>query len=208
MTEPPGPLLASGRAADVYDLGDGTVLRRYRSGRHDLEFEAKVMRHVADTGYPVPAVHSVEGNDLVMERIDGITMFDRLTAAPWTLPVHARTLARLQQRLARIPAPSWIFSEADASRPPQSMLHLDLHPMNVMLSPDGPVVIDWTNAAGGPAGFDAAITHVRVTTFATSSLTDRIGQQLFARTFRRVRGRRLVDGYREAACDHLLADAG
>ena len=27
----PGPLLASGRAADVFDIGDGKVLRRYRA---------------------------------------------------------------------------------------------------------------------------------------------------------------------------------
>ena len=33
-------------------------------------------------------------------------------------------------------------------------LHFDLHPLNVILSPDGPVVIDWTNACRGPAGTD------------------------------------------------------
>ena len=37
MTDEPGPLIASGRAADVYDLGDGTVLRRYRTAHPDLE---------------------------------------------------------------------------------------------------------------------------------------------------------------------------
>ncbi len=33
--------------------------------------------------------------------------------------------------------------------PPQGDLpmgHLDLHPLNVLMSPDGPVVIDWSNA--------------------------------------------------------------
>ena len=30
---PPGPLIGSGRAADVYALGDGKVLRRYRFAR-------------------------------------------------------------------------------------------------------------------------------------------------------------------------------
>ena len=56
----PGPLLGHGRSADVYDLGDGTVLRRYRPAavRGGLvEREAMVMRHLADSGFPVPAVH-------------------------------------------------------------------------------------------------------------------------------------------------------
>ena len=38
------------------------------------------------------------------------------------------------------------------------MLHLDLHPLNVLMGPDGPVVIDWTNARPGPPGLDVAMT--------------------------------------------------
>jgi aminoglycoside phosphotransferase (APT) family kinase protein len=40
------------------------------------------------------------------------------------------------------------------------VLHLDLHPANVMLAPTGPVVIDWCNAEDGPAGLDVALTAV------------------------------------------------
>ena len=40
--------------------------------------------------------------------------------------------------------------------PPESILHLDFHPDNIMLSPDGPVVFDWTNATIGPAAADVA----------------------------------------------------
>ena len=36
--------------------------------------------------------------------------------------------------------------------------HLDLHPDNVVLTVDGPVVIDWSNAAVGVSGLDAANT--------------------------------------------------
>ncbi len=36
-------------------------------------------------------------------------------------------------------------------------MHLDLHPGNVMLTPAGPVVIDWSNAAAGPPGADVAM---------------------------------------------------
>ncbi len=39
-----------------------------------------------------------------------------------------------------------------------TLTHLDLHPDNVVLTHDGPVVIDWTNSAIGLAGLDAANT--------------------------------------------------
>ncbi len=205
--EPPGRLLASGRAADVYDLGDGTVLRRYRRHDADVELEVRVMRHVASHGFRVPEVHRGEGRDLVMERVDGPTMLESLEAAPWKLLWHARLLAKLQRRLAKIEAPSWLLaSSADRARR-SSVLHLDLHPMNVILSPrHGPTVIDWTNAAGGPPGFDAALTYVEVATYQVSGARDRIGQKAFVETFRRLRGQQLLDPFIVAACDHRLAD--
>ena len=58
------------------------------------------------------------------------------------------------------------------------MLHLDLHPMNVILSPrQGVYVIDWTDAAAGPAGFDGAFGYVEMATVTLpdDSSTSRIG---------------------------------
>ncbi len=212
MNDEPGPLLASGRAADVFDIGDGKVLRRYRplqSGEtHDALLEARIMGHVRERGYPVPEVHRTEGADIVMDRIDGPTMLEALEAAPWKVVWHARVLARLQRRLARIAAPGWLLADSADSDRAHSVLHLDLHPMNVILSPRGPVVIDWTNAAGGPGGFDAALTYVEIMTFATEGVVDRVGQQVFARSFRWFRGRRVIAPYLAAACDHRLADRG
>jgi aminoglycoside phosphotransferase (APT) family kinase protein len=210
MADPPGPLIASGRAADVFDLEDGTVLRRYRGdGREtgvEVDVEARIMRHVAGHGYPVPTVHSAEGSDIVMDRVDGPTMMQRLEASPWKVLRYARMLADLQRRLARIEAPAWMLADSvDASRP-QSVLHLDLHPMNVILSARGPVVIDWTNAAGGPEGFDGALTYVEISTWGAESPAERVGQQVFARAFRRSRGRRMIDAYVTVACEHRLAD--
>jgi aminoglycoside phosphotransferase (APT) family kinase protein len=40
------------------------------------------------------------------------------------------------------------------------ILHLDLHPDNVMLTSRGPVLIDWRNAAEGPPDLDLAVTAV------------------------------------------------
>ena len=209
MTDAPGPLIGSGRAADVYDLGDGTVLRRYRGTHHDVEREAEVMRYVRSQGFPVPEVYSASGTDLVMERIEGRTMMSILVDAPVKVLSHARLLARLQAALAEIVAPDWLMAPGwQADREADRVLHLDLHPMNVMIAPAGPVLIDWTNAAGGPPGFDAALTSVVIQTYDMTDLTERIGQQVLVRAFQRARGRRLLAPYLAAACDHRLADAG
>jgi aminoglycoside phosphotransferase (APT) family kinase protein len=42
------------------------------------------------------------------------------------------------------------------------LLHLDLHPENVLLGAAGPVVIDWTNATAGPPLADVAQTWVLI----------------------------------------------
>ncbi len=38
------------------------------------------------------------------------------------------------------------------------LLYLDLHLENVLMTRDGPVVIDWTNAEHGPPEIDVAMT--------------------------------------------------
>jgi aminoglycoside phosphotransferase (APT) family kinase protein len=141
-----GALLAAGRDADVYELDAGRVLRRYRAGG-DVAGEAAIMRHVAEHGYPVPAVHAAEGPDLVLERLTGPTMADALRAGDLAIDAGAAMLADLLARLHAVPA----------SGPALSILHLDLHPENVMLTARGPVVIDWRNAAEGPAELDVAL---------------------------------------------------
>jgi aminoglycoside phosphotransferase (APT) family kinase protein len=47
------------------------------------------------------------------------------------------------------------------------LVHGDFHPENVLLSPRGPVVIDWSNASRGEAADDVALTWAIL---ATSSI--------------------------------------
>jgi aminoglycoside phosphotransferase (APT) family kinase protein len=107
-------------------------------------------------------VHELRAADteLVMDRIDGPLMLDVLFAPPWELPTHMRTLADLHDRLHEIPAPDWLPQMPDGG---DRLLHLDLHPLNVMLTGSGPVVIDWTNAARGDGLSDVAATYVLLT---------------------------------------------
>ena len=155
----PGPLLARGRDADIFECGPGLVLRRSRN-RRSMSDEARTMSYLYDAGYPVPRVEEVsdDGVELVMERIDGPTMVESLGRAPWKVRTHARMLADLHKRLHAIEAPAFLppAPVGEGNR----MLHLDLHPLNVLLGPSGPVVIDWTAASLGDPAVDVGLAWV------------------------------------------------
>lgn len=143
-------LLASGRDADVFALDDHRVLRRYRGGG-DTAREAAVMAYLARLGFPVPAVHDARGPDLVMERLDGETMLAAMIAGRLDTVAGVRLLVDLHDRLHALPA-------RIGAHPGDRVLHLDLHPDNVMLTVRGPVVIDWRDSDEGPADRDVAMT--------------------------------------------------
>lgn len=178
-----GRLLASGRDGDIFEFGPDRVLRRARD-RRTIEPEARVMEYVAAQGLPVPAIHEVRagGTEIVMDRIVGPTMLGAVTRRPWTMPRHARVLADLHRQLHALDAPDWLPRLADGG---DRVVHLDLHPLNVLYGPSGPVLIDWTNAAGGCAETDLAQTWMILAAADTSDqgLVARLGtplQALFA----------------------------
>jgi aminoglycoside phosphotransferase (APT) family kinase protein len=160
MTTEPGRLVASGRDGDIFEFGPGLVLRRARSGRV-IDHEARAITYAREHGYPVPAIHDVRagGTEIVMDRIDGPMMMDAMIRRPWLMGHYARMLADLHDRLHVIPAPDWVRVVDAGDR----LIHLDLHPMNVMITESGPVVIDWSNAARGQALTDVATTVVLLT---------------------------------------------
>jgi aminoglycoside phosphotransferase (APT) family kinase protein len=149
---PPGAEpFAAGRDADVYSLDESWVLRRYRSG-YPVRDEADYMRWVAKYDYPVPAVRQVDGPDMVIERLTGPTLADAAIAGDVSPAELGLMHADLHRRLHAIPAPNGTHG--------QVVMHGDLHPLNVILTSYGPVVIDWRNAEVGPAEFDIAMTAI------------------------------------------------
>jgi aminoglycoside phosphotransferase (APT) family kinase protein len=122
--------------------------------------EARTMAFVQEKGYPVPAIHEIsdDGLDLVMERIDGVSMVEAIGKAPWTVRRQAATLAELHLQLHEIEAPDFLPTSSLGSG--DKVLHLDLHPLNVMVGPKGPVVIDWPNARRGDPAVDVALAWV------------------------------------------------
>ncbi|MFE7622096.1 phosphotransferase [Streptomyces sp. NPDC057509] len=148
-----GQLLGSGRDADVYELDEAWVLRRYRAGM-DASRELPVMSYLSASGYPVPRLGpqppSARPGDLVLQRLHGPTMLESLLSGAVGAEEGAALLAGLLADLHTVPARL-------SPDPEDRVLHLDLHPDNVILTADGPVVIDWSNTEEGTPALDRAM---------------------------------------------------
>ena len=183
--EPIGPKLAEGRDAEIYEHGPGRVIRLARDGR-SLAAEADVMRFAGERGYPVPGVYEAGEGYLVMDRLTGPTMLASALRHPYRIGTYGHMLAQLHIQLHEIEAPGWLTTEADAKG--DSLLHRDLHPLNVLMTKEGPVVIDWANAARGDPAYDVADTWVL---FATADAPGNslqrslaaVAQRIFLRNF-------------------------
>ncbi|MEU4241470.1 phosphotransferase [Actinoplanes sp. NPDC026619] len=156
---------AAGREADVFALGDDRVLRRYRNGT-DVAREAEVMEYVGGLGFPVPRVYAAQGADLVMERLDGPTLAQAALTGELSIPDGVAILTDLLRRLHDLPP----RGGGSAGSSADTIVHLDLHPENVLLTRRGPVVIDWCNAGDGVSDLDTALSALILAQVAIGSI--------------------------------------
>jgi tRNA A-37 threonylcarbamoyl transferase component Bud32 len=148
----------------VFALDEQRVLRRYRDGS-EVSAEVPVMTHVASFGFPVPRIYQAEGTDLVMERFAAPTMLQALLSRRTRPVIAAALLLSLHRQLHGLPPRL-------SGDPGTRILHLGLHPGNVILSHGGPVVIDWRNSAEGPPDLDLAVSALILAQAAASGADD------------------------------------
>jgi aminoglycoside phosphotransferase (APT) family kinase protein len=104
-------LVARGREAEVWDVGDRAVLKLYldASNRRGATQEASVLSALRAMGLPVPAVIEeivLDGRPgLVIERVPGPDMLTTLGRRPWLILRAGPALARAQVAVNDVPAP-------------------------------------------------------------------------------------------------------
>jgi tRNA A-37 threonylcarbamoyl transferase component Bud32 len=164
------------------------VLRRYRPEEPcDTEHEAAVMRAAAAGGAPVPEVFEVHPDALVLERVNGPTMLAEIERRPWRFAAFGRKLGRIHRTVL------------DAG-----VVHRDFHPLNIIVSPSGPVVIDWSNGGEGDPMADVAFSQVIL---ATSDADFPRWLESIGRALRRRFVSAYLDGVGERPGPNLLAAA-
>jgi aminoglycoside phosphotransferase (APT) family kinase protein len=167
------------------------------------------MRVARAARYPAPEVYAAEGPDIVMERVHGRSLIADMVRRPWMIRAHAATLVELHHRLHVIDAPIAFPTPVGAGT---ALLHLDLQPENVMLTADGPVVLDWEWAARGPAPADLAHTVLQLDTSEVPGSRSRrmaasVGRHVFTRRFIELAGGRPpLEAHLDGVATYRLAE--
>lgn len=137
----------------------------------------RVYGTVFEDGAPGIIYERIEGQDMLHELFARPESARRLAAqmAELHAAIHQRTVpglprakASLEESLARLRVPQAFADLGDltaaalralgALADGDSLCHGDFHPLNILMSPRGPVAIDWTNACLGAPAADVART--------------------------------------------------
>ena len=191
-----GALLGYGRTAEIFTWGDDQIVKLFHENWNvaAVEEEARIGRLVRDLGLPVPDVSGtveVEGRHGVLyERVDGPTMLQKFSAAPWTLyglpvvlgelhaAIHKHRVSELPSQRENmivavenaLPAPTIMKEHAlkAIERLPDDdfLCHGDFHPDQIIMSKRGPIIIDWITATKGSPAADVARSSLILRLFA------------------------------------------
>lgn len=186
-------LIGRGRIAEVYAWEKDTVLKLFVAGYParlvQQELDGTTAANAA--GIPSPRIRdaiTVDGRQgLVMDRLTGASILTLLGREPARVTHYAVVFAELQARihacqatglasrredLARRIARAGILARvkgnalATLERLPDgdALCHSDYNPDNVLMTPQGPLVIDWSFATRGAPASDAAQTALLLKT--------------------------------------------
>jgi hypothetical protein len=139
---------------------DGDVVLRV--GEH-VGDEVVAASAVADR-LPIPRVlgrlELDGGCAVLLERVSGRSAGELAMENPGRAAAVGRACGELHDALAQVACPPGLRDAPGANGSERRLLHLDLHPFNVVVDDDGEPtgVIDWANAAAGDPELDRART--------------------------------------------------
>jgi len=188
-----GDLLAKGRTAEVYLWGDDQVLKLFYDWCPPpwVERETKIAEAISQTDIPAPKCFGpviVDGRQgIVFQRIQGFSLLKLMTSNPLHIAQYARLMADLQSQIHRQdgsalpPLRDWLRKDIQEAKPlsrtlrdfacrvledlpdGHALCHFDFHPDQIMMTAQGPMVLDWMTAFQGDPRADVARTSVILT---------------------------------------------
>jgi uncharacterized protein (TIGR02172 family) len=176
---PTGKPIAVGRTAEIYPWETGTILKLFYDWFpiSAIQREAELSQQVYQSGLPVPRPGDVlvlnDRLGMVYEHLQGPSLFEMLLRRPLRVIKWARLFARLHKQIHTLSAadlPSQrnrleekirdtavlphdlkaqviqlLHRQDDGNR----LCHGDFHPANIILTQEGPRIIDWIDAGSG-----------------------------------------------------------
>ena len=158
----------------------------HQLGRHEI----RMIRAVHAAGVPVPEVFgevTLDGRfGIVMQRLDGPTLWHLSRTGAVTYDQAGAIVAALAVSLHKTPVPPEVVSMRaymeselrhddgktpkhlaeeilaliDRLSPGEGLCHCDLSPGNVIMTTEGPKLVDWSFAMRAPAAVDLGFLHV------------------------------------------------
>jgi len=185
-----GPLIGRGRTADIYAWEDKRVIKLFHLEwpAEWIDYEYRILKIINEALLSSPTIGGkavVDGRTgIIMKRIIGDSMLEEIIAKPWRLNALAELFANLHVNMhvrqsSQLP---WLKEKLRHKidgvdllgqslkdkllrtlgelPDDDSICHGDFHPGNIILSPDGPVIIDWVDASHGNSLADLARTSL------------------------------------------------
>ena len=170
--------------------------------RRHAWWEARMTRAVSAAGAPAPKVFdevTLQGRfGIVLERLDGPTLLQLSRSGAMRHEETGAILARLARSVHQTAAPPDVLTLSDSMAgglrlsdsalpeeiatgilalierltPGDGLCHGDLHPDNVIMTAEGPRLIDWGGATRAPPWLDLACCHVILTELAVETADD------------------------------------
>ena len=188
-----GSPIAQGGSGEVYAWNQKQVLKLFYAwcSPNVVRREMKNAQVVASKNFPTPKVigpKKIDGRlGIIYERLHGPTMWSLLSTKPWRLFSLARQFAELHSQMHQQEGHGLRSVHASFRKNIEEVEHLsstqksdirqllntlpdgttlchgDFHPEQVLLTAQGPMVVDWTNAHQGNPLCDVAITYIDLT---------------------------------------------
>jgi tRNA A-37 threonylcarbamoyl transferase component Bud32 len=183
-----GEKLGEGANAEIHAWAAGQVVKLFKATvlRRRAEYEARMTRAMFAGGLPTPQVLGeviVEGRfGIVLSRLDGPTLRKLWKSGDMTSERAGAILASLYLSVHKAPVPpdaislrdlmvamspgmpkhiaTGVFTLLERLPPGDGLCHVDLHLDNVIMTAEGPKIIDWAFPSCAPAALDLARCHV------------------------------------------------
>ncbi|MGG2065715.1 phosphotransferase family protein [Bacillus sp. S14(2024)] len=182
--------IGEGITAEIYLWNEKEIIKLFHDSIHEslIEKEFLVSQEIQNLGLPAPKVGNKvfdqNRTGIIYEKIDGVTLTEQLAKDPMNVEKEAKRFAELHFQIHSVKSSAIsdirevlishvdccnrftleqkekIASYIEALPTKQAVCHMDFHPDNILISEQGPIVIDWMTAGYGNPFADVARTVI------------------------------------------------